>query len=223
MSTGEPGPAGRPTRSRVSGIVLAGGQSTRFGGDKLRVRLDGSTLLDRSVRALAGACAEVIVAISPTGADPELADPGVPIRVVRDARSSGGPVAGLVAALSQVRLPFVLVVGGDMPWLDTTVLSGMADRLDASDVDLVRLTTGDHARPIPFAARTTALARALDSPAGSPGGSIHALQVLLPRAAAIPVGVDEPSLRDVDRPVDLRGGDALRLGPEPRAPSSRRS
>lgn len=46
---------------RVLGVVLAGGLSTRFGSDKALAMLDGLTLLDRAVAALAPHCDAVAV------------------------------------------------------------------------------------------------------------------------------------------------------------------
>lgn len=46
----------------VSGVVLAAGAGTRFGGPKALVRLDGERLVDRAVATLrAGGCPEVTV------------------------------------------------------------------------------------------------------------------------------------------------------------------
>ncbi len=77
--------------SRVLGVVLAGGQSRRFGSDKALARIDGTTLLDRAVARLAAQCDAVVVA----GRD------DAPAPVLADAPSAGlGPLGGLSAALN---------------------------------------------------------------------------------------------------------------------------
>lgn len=71
--------------TRVLGVVLAGGQSRRFGSDKAIATLGGQTLLDRAVATLSRQCEAVVVA----GRD-DLAD---------RPRSGMGPLGGLNGAL----------------------------------------------------------------------------------------------------------------------------
>lgn len=70
---------------RVLGVVLAGGQSRRFGSDKALARLGGRTLLDRAVAVLSRQCDAVVVA----GRD-DVAD---------RPRAAMGPLGGLNGAL----------------------------------------------------------------------------------------------------------------------------
>ena len=52
----------------TSAIVLAGGASTRFGGDKLSAALDGRTLLDHALEAVGAIANPVVVVIAPDAA-----------------------------------------------------------------------------------------------------------------------------------------------------------
>ena len=47
--------------TRILGAVLAGGRSRRFGSDKAVALLDGTTLLDHAIAALAAQCDAVVV------------------------------------------------------------------------------------------------------------------------------------------------------------------
>ncbi|HKX77959.1 MAG TPA: molybdenum cofactor guanylyltransferase [Novosphingobium sp.] len=74
----------------ILGIVLAGGQSTRFGGDKALAELAGHTLLARAVDTLSGWCEHVVVvgrSMAPAPTLPDWPRPGM------------GPLAGIAAAL----------------------------------------------------------------------------------------------------------------------------
>ena len=51
----------------ILGVVLAGGQSTRFGSDKALAELGGHTLLARAFDALTGLCELVVIAGRDTG------------------------------------------------------------------------------------------------------------------------------------------------------------
>ncbi len=87
-----------------SGIVLAGGASRRFGGDKLAEPIDGVALLDRSIEALAGLVDEIIVVVAPDrpASSPDrvrAAAGAIPFRVVADPEPFGGPLVGLRTGL----------------------------------------------------------------------------------------------------------------------------
>ena len=78
----------------ILGVVLAGGQSTRFGSDKAMAELDGRTLLSRAVDALSGWCEYVVVAgreTAPAPCIPDWPQPGM------------GPLAGIAAGLHHAR------------------------------------------------------------------------------------------------------------------------
>jgi molybdopterin-guanine dinucleotide biosynthesis protein A len=78
----------------ILGLVLAGGQSSRFGSDKALAELDGQTLLSRAVDALSGWCDEVVIAGRSTG--PATCIPDWP-------RAGMGPLGGIAAGLHHAR------------------------------------------------------------------------------------------------------------------------
>jgi molybdopterin-guanine dinucleotide biosynthesis protein A len=74
----------------ILGVVLAGGQSSRFGSDKALAELAGRTLLARAVDALAGFCEYVVVAgreMAPAPTIPDWPHAGM------------GPLGGIAAGL----------------------------------------------------------------------------------------------------------------------------
>jgi len=93
----------------ILGVVLAGGQATRFGSDKALAELDGHTLLARAVDLLSGWCEYVVVAGRETAPAPTVPDwpqPGM------------GPLGGIAAALhlaADEGYDAVLSVGVDAP------------------------------------------------------------------------------------------------------------
>ena len=89
----------------ILGAVLAGGRSRRFGSDKAMALLNGRTLLDHAMAALAPHVATVVIC----GRDGGLAD-----RPLADL----GPLGGLNAALHHAAaqgFAGVLTTGCDMP------------------------------------------------------------------------------------------------------------
>lgn len=136
----------------VSGLVLAGGRSTRFGTDKLVADYHGQPLLHHAVHRLAAVCDEVIVVLAP-GADGTGLPPGV--RTANDATEGEGPLAGLHTGLmAAVRSDIVVVAAGDMPDLQPIVLREMVRVLDEAGVDAVALADGGRTRPLPCVLRT---------------------------------------------------------------------
>ena len=143
-------------RTAVSGIVLAGGRSSRFGSDKLQAEIDGRTLLELAVAAVAAVSTEVIVVCSPDD-DRQLPSATVPVRRASDAEAFGGPLVGLLAGLEAVAGPVVVVVGGDMPDVRPAVLATLITTLTAGDdVAAVALASRGRLLPLPAVVRTGA-------------------------------------------------------------------
>jgi molybdopterin-guanine dinucleotide biosynthesis protein A len=101
----------------ILGVVLAGGNSTRFGSDKAMAELGGRTLLARAFDTLSGFCELVVVAGRERG-------PGH--RCIPDwPHDNMGPLGGLAAALRIARdegYDSVLSCGVDSVNLPDTLL-----------------------------------------------------------------------------------------------------
>jgi molybdenum cofactor guanylyltransferase len=106
----------------LTGLVLAGGKSTRMGTDKATLRLHGERLIDRAVWVLQACCAEVLVA---SGDGVRLT--GLSVPQIPDAVPDAGPLGGLVAGLDAAAHRLVAVVAVDMPNADARVLKRLAD------------------------------------------------------------------------------------------------
>jgi molybdenum cofactor guanylyltransferase len=93
----------------ITGILLAGGASTRFGSPKELAEYEGETLGDRAWRLLGEACDERI-RVGPGGVD----DPGT------------GPVAAIEAGLRAASHEIAVVIPVDMPRLTPAALHELA-------------------------------------------------------------------------------------------------
>jgi molybdopterin-guanine dinucleotide biosynthesis protein A len=124
----------------VTGIVLAGGRSSRFGGAKLEAELDGVALVQHAIAALARVADEVLVAgPAPPGSMVDIAGDRVPMRSIADRVPFEGPLAALAGALEAARGEIAVVAGGDMPRLVPEVLRAMVDHMAAGRFDAVIL------------------------------------------------------------------------------------
>jgi molybdopterin-guanine dinucleotide biosynthesis protein A len=200
---------------RVSAIVLAGGRSSRFGGQKLQALLDGIPLLDLAIRAVAEVADEVVV-VGPAEGGVGLTDldaipDRVRVKVVRDPVADAGPLVGLSTGLSMVTGERAIVVGGDMPRLARAVLDALAAGLGESSASapgaVVLASSGDR-RPLPMALDVASARPAVDAALASRQSSLQAaLDRLNVRAIAESewrrLDPEGGSLIDVDRRSDL--------------------
>ena len=195
---------GNPLGS-VTGLVLAGGRSSRFGSDKLVAPYEGVPLVHHAVMRLAEVCDDVVVVLAPD-AQIDL-PPGV--RATHDPTEGEGPLAGLHQGLmAAVRSDAVVVAGGDMPDLQPPVLRTMLAMLADAGVDAVALDDGVGARPLPCVLRTWPAADAVHTLLHA--GRRRLRDVLDAWRTAV---IDAPTwtaldperrtLRDVDTPGDL--------------------
>jgi molybdenum cofactor guanylyltransferase len=193
-----------------TGVVLAGGRSSRFGGDKLAAGYRGEPLLHHAIRRLAEVCGDVVVVLAPDGPEPEL-PPDLSVRLARDEGEAQGPLAGLLAGLSEVPAELAVVAGGDMPELSAAVLHRMLLLAEDSGADGIVLQDGDRFRPLPAVVRTRK-AREVGRALLTDGE--RSLRALLGSLRV--VVIDEPAWRaldpegrtlfDVDEPGDLYRG-----------------
>lgn len=112
---------------RVSGIVLAGGRSSRMGRDKAALILEGRTLLQRACDAMASVVEELVIVGAPGRPLPEVRS-ALPVRRVDDAVEGEGPLFGIGAGLEAARGEVAVVVGCDMPSLEPALLRLLAAR-----------------------------------------------------------------------------------------------
>lgn len=121
-------------RPRCTGVILAGGGATRYGGlPKGLERVGGERIIDRVATALRGATDELLLIANADGAAAWL--PGV--RVAADVRPGEGALGGLHAALTHARGDIVLVAW-DMPFVSAALLAALRARgaHDAADTVL---------------------------------------------------------------------------------------
>lgn len=103
---------------RLTGVLLVGGASRRFGSAKALAELDGETLADRAWRLLDDACDERIAVGGGVG---------LPFPTLPDAVLGGGPLGGIVTGLRAAVHEIAVVVPVDMPRLTVAALHALAD------------------------------------------------------------------------------------------------
>lgn len=166
----------------ILGVVLAGGQSTRFGSDKALAELGGRTLLARAVDMLSGWCDFVIVAGRETAPAPTV--PDVP-------RAGMGPLGGLASALRFAQdegYATVLSCGVDSVGLP----ADLPERLGPAPAYCASQPVVGH--------WPAAAAAEIDAILGSEGS--HSMRAFAERIGARPVEIDVTPY-NINTPADL--------------------
>ncbi|HEX5582209.1 molybdenum cofactor guanylyltransferase [Gaiella sp.] len=104
---------------RLSGVLLVGGASERFGSPKALALFHGETLADRGRRVLAEACDEVLVVGK--------AVDGLPFPVLDDGVDSRAPIHGVIAGLRAARHEMVVVLPVDVPLVTSLTLRALGE------------------------------------------------------------------------------------------------
>ncbi|KAB1187246.1 MULTISPECIES: molybdenum cofactor guanylyltransferase [Haloferax] len=117
----------------VTGVVLAGGSSSRFeDGNKALATLDGETLVERVVRALSSATKQPPLVAVRTEAQRDRFSRTLPsawdVRFVMDDDELTGPLAGLLSACETASTRWLFTVGCDMPLVDASTVTGTFER-----------------------------------------------------------------------------------------------
>mgnify|MGYP005837278483 CR=1 FL=1 len=115
---------------RVSGVVLAGGESRRLGTRKALVKVGGIPLIARVLEPVRQVSSDVLVVTADPAPYQHL---GLPL--VCDAWPGMGALGGIYSGLQMARYPRALVVACDMPFLNLALLRYMISL--AEDYDIV--------------------------------------------------------------------------------------
>ena len=127
-----------------TGIIVAGGYSSRFGSEKAAATLDGTPLIEHVARALNHVCTEVIAVIR-AGQDTR---GWPPLRVVTDdAAMPEGPLRGICAGLSAATTPWTFVVPCDAPRMQPELLR-LLYHSRGDDAQAVVARWGDSIQPL---------------------------------------------------------------------------
>jgi molybdopterin-guanine dinucleotide biosynthesis protein A len=147
--------------SAFDAVVLAGGAARRLGGtDKPAVDVAGRSMLDRVVRACAGAATIAVVG-------PERPVP-LPVVWTREDPPGGGPVPALAAGIAVGTADSVVVLAADLPFLDEEAVASLLENLTADAVFFTDAHGKDQPlaaayRRAPLAAAIAAIAEPADS------------------------------------------------------------
>ena len=199
--------------SRVAGVLLAAGASTRFGDrNKLLATQGGDPLVRRAARTLLDASLDPVVAVVGHEAD-RVADAldGLDVTVVVNDEYETGQASSLRAGIGGLLdaeregdpdrgVDAAVIALGDMPFVDPETVASLVDAYEAGVGDaLAAAYDGVRGNPVLFDRR-------FFDDLVDVSGDIGGREILLKSGESACVAVSDPGVRrDVDEPSDLEG------------------
>lgn len=113
---------------KISGVIQAGGKSTRMGRNKAVLEIGGKRLIDRLVHGLRQIFPEVIVLAN----TPDLYD-YLGVRVVSDVIPDKGSLGGIYTATAVAGHPWAFVMACDMPFFNPGLIRYLTTLTDGCD------------------------------------------------------------------------------------------
>ncbi|MEK7477217.1 MAG: molybdenum cofactor guanylyltransferase [Candidatus Coatesbacteria bacterium] len=113
-------------KGRLTGIVLAGGRSRRFGTDKALASWGRGTMIERVLAIQASVFPSIVVVTRHPSRYAFLRAPNV--RVVADRFTEQHALGGLLTGLGAIGTPYAFASACDMPFLRPALLGALAAR-----------------------------------------------------------------------------------------------
>ena len=108
-------------KSTITGIILAGGKSSRMGEDKGFLKLNGKTFMSSIISALNPIVGEIIIVSNNSEYDV------FNLKRVADSMEDSGPLAGLYSGLLHSETENNIVLSCDVPLISTSVLKKLLE------------------------------------------------------------------------------------------------
>ncbi len=118
----------------MTGIVLAGGKSSRMGLNKAFIEFGGKRLIEATVERLAGLFPEVLIIANDLEPYAYMG-----VRVIPDLIPNSGSLGGIYTGLSAATHPMGFFVACDMPFLNPALIALVVREAEGSDVAVPRV------------------------------------------------------------------------------------
>ena len=128
-------------RNNITGIVLAGGESSRMGTDKGLMKLKQKPFVKHIIDAIQPLVNNVIIISNSTEYDQ------FGLRTYKDIIKRSGPLAGLHTGLYYSKTDYNLFVSCDVPLIKTKVLEQLINAIE-EEYDVIQLKAGEKTMPL---------------------------------------------------------------------------
>lgn len=128
-------------KKNITGIILAGGKSSRMGSDKGLIYLNGKMFVEHVIEAMKPLVSDIIIVSN----NSKYNRFGYP-RVEDDIKDSG-PLAGLYSGLKHTSAEFNLVLSCDIPLIKTEILEQLVDT-DYKSYEVTQIESNSKTMPL---------------------------------------------------------------------------
>lgn len=127
-------------RSNITGVILAGGRSSRMGEDKGLIDINGQPLFEHIAQKLRPQVGDILISCNRNSERY-----GQNFQTVPDIKQDfSGPLAGMLAALSVSKTEWVLFVPCDVPAFPDDLSETLSDGLSGQEAAYARDTEREH-------------------------------------------------------------------------------
>ena len=125
----------------ITGIILAGGKSTRMGSDKGFLKLNGVSFMEYSITAMKPLVSEIIIVSN--NPDYDIFN----LKRVEDVIKEAGPLAGIYTGLKTSKTEFNLVLSCDVPLITKEILEMLIEAQDRQS-DIIQIVSQGKSMPL---------------------------------------------------------------------------
>ena len=128
-------------KTQITGVVLAGGESSRMGEDKSLMLVNEQKLIEFSIHALKPFCKEVLISSSKNGHQ------SFSCRKISDSHQKIGPIAGIQSALVHSDTDYIIILPCDSPMVKPEFVEYLISEIK-SDTSIIVPKYGQHLEPL---------------------------------------------------------------------------
>lgn len=128
-------------KRNITGIVLAGGKSSRMGTDKGFLKLNGKPFVQYSIDALKPLVSEIIIVSDNTDYD------SFGVKRVNDLTKNSGPVAGIYSGLEASDTEYNLILSCDIPLITSEILKKLIKGIDDTS-EIIQIESNGKTMPL---------------------------------------------------------------------------
>ncbi|MCF7569092.1 molybdenum cofactor guanylyltransferase [Sabulilitoribacter arenilitoris] len=128
-------------KKSVTGIILAGGKSSRMGSDKGFLMLNNKPFIQYSIDALTPLVSEIIIISDASEYD----DLG--LKRITDITKDAGPISGIYSGLEASKTELNLVLSCDIPLITSEVLQKLINAID-DESEIIQAESNDKTMPL---------------------------------------------------------------------------
>ena len=128
-------------KNPITGVVLAGGESSRMGQDKSQMLISEQQLIEFSLNALKPFCQELIISSN------NEVHKSYGFKTISDKQNKTGPISGIQSALENAKTDYIIILPCDSPMVKQAFIKFLISKIDTK-VDAIVPKYQNHLEPL---------------------------------------------------------------------------